>query len=311
VDEAEARMSVVPFPTDADDVEVDDAPVRDRIVDRRRFLGRMAAAVAGAGVAGAAPSLFAGAGAAPRQLPGPPNLDAYATPRPEAVADPTELTIAEAATLIRDGLLTPLELVEAYLVRIAAFDETYKAWNLVLADEARAAAIAVAAAPNLGPLHGIPLAIKDNYYTAGILTTANSFIFEEFRPPFDATAVARLEASGDLIRAATPTFQGGGRVRVRFPTRIGILPGYAADSSETATARQRFIDTVAGFGRATVVEVTPPPEFAVLTSSAFNNVRLPERSEPFMPFLREDLGLFGVSLTSWLQGALLGAKPST
>lgn len=112
----------------------------------------------------------------------------------------------------------------------------------------------------------------------------------------------------NLVRAATPTFQGGGRVRVRFPTRIGILPGYAADGSETATARQGFIDTVAGFGRATVVEVTPPPEFAVLAGSAFNNVRLPERSEPFMPFLREDLGLFGVSLTSWLQGALLGAN---
>lgn len=436
-------MSELAFPPDAD-IEVDDEPIRDRIVDRRRFLGRMAAAVASAGMAGAAPSLFGAAAAAPHQAPGvPPDPDAYATPRPEALADPTELTIAEAATLIRDGQLTPLELVEAYLARIAAFDGTYQAWNLVLAEEARAAAVAVAAGPYLGPLHGIPLAIKDNYFTAGVPTTANSFIFEDFRPPFDATAVARLEAAGaitlgktqmgplatsrattpagvittvnawtptdpgvnpggsstgtatavagrcatsgigtqtggsitgpsnaqdltglkptmgrvslsgiipltytrdhpgplardakdaaimlaamagpdpadfrtqglppvpNLVRAATPTFQGGGRVRLRFPTRIGILPGYTAGTSETAGARRAMVETLAGFGRATVVDVTPPPELDALTGTAFNNVRLPERSEPFMPFLRQDLRLFGVSLTSWLQGALLGAN---
>ncbi len=59
---------------------------------------------------------------------------------------------------------------------------------------------------------------------------------------------------------------------------------------------------------ATIVDVPLPDEWELLTGSAFNNVRLPERTEPFLPYLRTDLRGFGVSVTGWLQGALLGGS---
>jgi Asp-tRNA(Asn)/Glu-tRNA(Gln) amidotransferase A subunit family amidase len=337
--------------------------------------------------------------------------------------DLTELTIAEAATLIRRGRLDPADLLAAYRERIDEFDVVYQAFNHVAAPQK----------PKRGVLHGIPLAIKDNYFTAGLPTTANSFLFQGFTPPYDATAVARLRAAGAVIvgktqmgplattRATTPdgrittvnawapsrqevdpggsstgtatavagrmaaggtgTQTGGsitapsnaqnltglkptmGRVslhgivplsytrdhpgplardamdaalllstmagedpadprtqglprvpdlvtaatpirgRLRWPTRIGILPGYTADPF-----RSSFVDTLADIRGVTIVEVPFPAEWDLLTGGAFNNVRLPERSEPFLPQLATDLRKFGVSVLGWLQGALLGAN---
>lgn len=299
----------------------------------------------------------------------------------------------------------------------------YQAFNHVVRDPGR---------PARGVLRGIPLAIKDNYFTDGLPTTANSFLFDGFTPPFDATAVARLKAAGAVVigktqmgplattRATTPdgrittvnawapsrpevdpggastgtatavagrmaaggtgTQTGGsitapsntqnltglkptmGRVslhgivplsytrdhpgplvrdamdaalllsamagpdqadprtqglpevpdlvtaatpvpgRLRWPTRIGILPGYTANP-----ARATFVDTLAGIRGVRIVEVPFPADWELLTGTAFNNVRLPERSEPFLPRLATDLRGFGVSVLGWLQGALLGA----
>ncbi len=154
-----------------DPLRVDEAvsaPI-DTLLARRTFLARMSAAVAVATAGGAVlrlPVLAAPPppGTLPETLTSP---DAYAQPRPEALADLTELTIAEAATLIREGRLDPRVLVEAYLARIAAYDATYQAFNLVLADEAIGPP-GRSRGPYRGALHGIPLAIKDNYYTAGV-----------------------------------------------------------------------------------------------------------------------------------------------
>jgi Asp-tRNA(Asn)/Glu-tRNA(Gln) amidotransferase A subunit family amidase len=421
----------------------------DRTVDRRAFLARTAA-LAAASTVGAVvlPSVAkATARLAPTATPTGyhPALDqpsAYVKPRPEAMADPTELTLAEAAWMIRNRKLTSEQLVEAYLARISAYDGTYQAFNLVLADAARQAARAAARSPYRGALHGIPLAIKDNYYTAGVPTTANSYLFKDFVPPYDATPVARLKASGaivlgkmqmgplattrattpagvittvnawtptnagtdpggsstgtatavagrmatsgtgtqtggsitapsnaqnltglkptmgrvslhgiiplsytrdhpgplardakdaaimltamagedaadprtqglpalpDLIQAATPV-RSGRTVTLRWKTRIGVLPGYAAGTSATALARQAFLSTMAAIPGATLVDVPFPDEWDLLTGNEFNNVRLPERSEAFMPYLRRDLRGFGVSVTGWLQGALLGGN---
>ncbi|GAB3984324.1 Asp-tRNA(Asn)/Glu-tRNA(Gln) amidotransferase subunit GatA [Plantactinospora veratri] len=110
-----------------------------------------------------------------------------------------------------------------------------------------------------------------------------------------------------LIEAATPVYAGK-RVRLRWKTRIGVLPGYATGTSATALARQAFLAELAKISGATLVEVTLPEEWDRLGGNTFNNIRLPERSEPFMPYLRTDLRGFGVSVTSWLQGALLGGN---
>ncbi|RIQ18936.1 amidase [Jiangella rhizosphaerae] len=398
----------------------------------------LSAGAAAAGAIGLPQVAFAGPATA-RSRTGP-HPDAYTSPRPEAVADPTELTIAEAAYLLRAGTLRPEALLEAYLARIAAYDDVYQAFNLVLTEQAAAAARSLRRGHYHGPLHGIPLAIKDNYYTAGVPTTANSYVFADFVPPFDATTVAKLTAAGgivlgktqmgplattrattpdgvvttvnawtpenpstnpggsstgtatavagrlatsgigtqtggsitapsnaqnltglkptmgraslygivpltysrdhpgplardakdaaimlaamagedandprtqglppvpDLVAAATPVYRGS-RVRLRWPTRIGVIPGFLSGTSPTAAARRAFLDTLAGVEGVTVVDVTLPEEWDLLTGR-FNDVRLPERAEPFVPYLRQDLRLFGVSLTSWLQGALMGA----
>jgi Asp-tRNA(Asn)/Glu-tRNA(Gln) amidotransferase A subunit family amidase len=409
----------------------------DTRVDRRSFLYRVGALAAAATVGTVALPAVAYAGPPGQTLS---TADVSGPVRPEAIADVSELTIAEAATLIKAGKLRPEKLLEAYLDRIGAFDSTYQAFNLVLADEALARARALGRSRG-GALHGIPLAIKDNYYTRGIPTTANSYLFEKFAPPFDATAVQRLTAAGgivlgktqmgplattrattpdgrittvnawtpadpstdpggsssgsatavasrmatsavgtqtggsitapsnaqnltglkptmgrvslhgivplsytrdhpgplardakdaaimltamagedpndprtqglppvpDLITAATPVLRGR-KVRVRWRTRVGVIPGYTSGTTEVAAARQAALNTLAQVEDLQVVNVTLPDEWDVLTNAAFNNVRLPERSEVFLPMLRSDLRGFGVSVTGWLQGALLGA----
>jgi len=409
----------------------------DLAVDRRAFLVR-AAALAAVTTAGAV-ALPAVAAATGKHQPALDTSNAFVKPRPEALADPTELTLAEAAWLIRERRLRPEDLLEAYLARIAAYDGTYQAFNVVLIDQARQAA---RRRPGRGALQGIPLAIKDNYYTAGVPTTANSYLFQDFVPPFDATAVARLKAAGaivlgktqmgplattrattpdgvvttvnawtptnpgtdpggsstgtatavagrmvtagtgtqtggsitapsnaqnltglkptmgrvslhgiiplsytrdhpgplardakdaaimltamagedpddprtqglpdvpNLIDAATPVYHRG-NLKLRWTTRIGVTPGFASGTSATALARQAYLARLAEIPGATLVEVPLPDEWELLTGNTFNNVRLPERSEPFMPYLRGDLRGFGVSLTAWLQGALFGGN---
>ncbi|GIU88763.1 MAG: hypothetical protein KatS3mg009_3278 [Acidimicrobiia bacterium] len=99
------------------------------------------------------------------------------------------------------------EIVEQHLDVIAAREPGIHAFNLVLADEARAAADAVDAATargdDPGPLAGVPVAIKDNLCTRGIPTTCSSRILDGWRPPYDATVVRRLRAAGAVVVGKT------------------------------------------------------------------------------------------------------------
>lgn len=448
---------------------------QDATLDRRAFLTRMAV------LSAAAPASLAflpgGAGAPGAIVPG-------ANPLPEGAMDPAlralaaarrrglhrwitralpqgveDLTVAESLALVHGGSLHPSELVKAYLDRIRALDGVYRAWNVVLEEEALEVAERVGGwAPESGPLLGIPLAVKDNYYTGGVPTTANSHIFREFVPSWDATAVARLRAAGGIVlgktqmgplattRATTPegrsttvnawvpgdaavnpggsstgsatavaarmaassigTQTGGsitapalaqgltglkptmgrvslhgvipltytrdhpgpiardaldaalllqvlagpdssdprtlglppvpdyvraaepflrnGRPVVRWPTTLGLLPGYlsgppvepeaepregpAAERRarvlEEEAARRVMVRALEGVG-VRVVELPLPEEWELLTSGAVNNVRLPERSEPFLSWLRSDVRLFGNALSPWINGLLL------
>ena len=124
-----------------------------------------------------------------------------------------------------------------------------------------------------GPLHGIPLAIKDNYYTAGVRTTANSFIFQDFVPPFDATAVARLKASRrDRARqdpdgpARHHPGDHAGRhvttVNAWTPTNRGTDPGGSSTGSATAVAGRM---ATSGIGTQTGGSITAPSNAQNLT----------------------------------------------
>jgi len=119
------------------------------------------------------------------------------------MSDLTDLSIAEAAERIRRRALSPVELTEAYLDRIRRLDSTYGAYITLLEAEARAAAAAaereIAAGSYRGPLHGIPVAVKDLIQTRGIRTTAGSTILREWVPTEDATVVRRLAQAGAIL----------------------------------------------------------------------------------------------------------------
>ena len=110
------------------------------------------------------------------------------------MSEPSPPTVVQLADAVRSGATTALEVVEDHLSRIAEREGDIHAFNLVLADEARAAAAAVdarvAAGQDPGPLAGVPVALKDNLCTRGIPTTCSSRILEGWRPPYDATVVA-------------------------------------------------------------------------------------------------------------------------
>ena len=135
------------------------------------------------------------------------------------------LSIQEAANLIAARHVSPLDLTDACIARAEALDgelhgyltPTFKTAR----EEARAATEAIAAGHSLGPLHGIPFAIKDLYETAGVRTTGGSRLREEYVPAEDAETVARLKQAGAVMLGKLNLHEwamGGTNVNVFFPT---------------------------------------------------------------------------------------------
>lgn len=126
------------------------------------------------------------------------------------------LTIAEAARLIARRELSPVELVDMLLDRIAGIDPQINAFITVTAEvareQARQAEREIAAGTTRGPLHGIPIGLKDIYETRGILTSGHSRVSMHDIPPRDATTVAKLQAAGTVLmgKLATDEFAHGG-----------------------------------------------------------------------------------------------------
>ncbi|PZP41863.1 MAG: Asp-tRNA(Asn)/Glu-tRNA(Gln) amidotransferase GatCAB subunit A [Azospirillum brasilense] len=121
------------------------------------------------------------------------------------------LTIAEASRRIRARSLSPVELCQAYLDRIDAVGSSLDAYILVLREqalvEARKAEAEITAGGWKGPLHGIPVGIKDIYDTAGIATTGHSALCRDRVPEQDATTVRLLREAGAVILGKTATWE--------------------------------------------------------------------------------------------------------
>jgi aspartyl-tRNA(Asn)/glutamyl-tRNA(Gln) amidotransferase subunit A len=121
--------------------------------------------------------------------------------------DLTGLTLADASARIRAGGVTSLQLTEACLARLAIYDPKLDAFITVLKEQALAQARSLDAELKAGrwrgPLHGIPIALKDNIDTAGTRTTAGSAVFEDRVPAQDASVVARLKGAGAVILGKT------------------------------------------------------------------------------------------------------------
>jgi len=133
-----------------------------------------------------------------------------ATPTPvPALFDVHEKTVLELQDAQTAGRVTARGLVESYLARIAAYDQAGPALNAIVLlnprapDEAAALDLARAARGPRGPLHGIPVLVKDNYDTAGLATSGGALGLATLTPDTDAFQVQKLRAAGAVILGKT------------------------------------------------------------------------------------------------------------
>jgi aspartyl-tRNA(Asn)/glutamyl-tRNA(Gln) amidotransferase subunit A len=123
----------------------------------------------------------------------------------------TGLTIAEAAERLRTKDLSPVEITDAYLDRIDRLNPAVNAYVTITAqrarEDAKRAEDEIAAGQYRGPLHGIPIALKDLYATQGIRTTAGSKILSDWIPEADSTAARKLREAGSILLGKTNTHE--------------------------------------------------------------------------------------------------------
>ena len=156
------------------------------------------------------------------------------------------LTLHAIARRIAARDLSPVDLTQRLLDRIAALDPTLKSYATVMHDQALADAHAaeqeIAGGRYRGPLHGVPIAVKDLCYTKGVRTMGGSAVYRDLIPSFDSTVVAKLREAGavllgklNLTEGATagysPTFD-----VPRNPWNVDYWPGLSSSGSSVAVA---------------------------------------------------------------------------
>src|ERR687888_1352534 len=162
-------------------------------------------------------------------------------------ADLPFLSATALGELIRQREVSPVEATEAYLERIDAIDGTLHSYITVCRQEALQAAHAaeqeLARGEYRGPLHGVPYAVKDQFWTKGLLTTGGSTILGDFVPDEDATVVARLRAAGAVLlgKLNMSEFATGNSVHHPYgtphnPWDLRRNPGTSSSGSGAATA---------------------------------------------------------------------------
>ncbi len=123
------------------------------------------------------------------------------------VDDICRLTAAALSAKLRDGEITAEQLARTCLARIAAREADVRAWSYVDPDAVIRQARELDKLPSRGPLHGIPVGVKDIYNTADMPTQHNSPIYTGHRPNADAATVGTLRAAGALILGKTDTME--------------------------------------------------------------------------------------------------------
>ena len=161
---------------------------------------------------------------------------------------PADLTLAQAAASLRSGELSARELLQATLDRAALTEAELHAFLTIDREGAFAAATradeVLARGDEVGPLHGLPVAVKDNMVTTGVETTAGSQILAGYLPPYDATAVASLKKAGAVIIGKTnldefamgSSTENSGYGPSANPWDTGRVPGGSSGGSAAAVA---------------------------------------------------------------------------
>jgi len=175
-----------------------------------------------------------------------------------------ELTIMEASSAIAKGELTSLQLVNSCLERIGAVEEKIQAWALVDQEGALQTAHRLDRELRRGQrrslLHGIPLGIKDIFYTAGLRTEAGSPFWSGFVPSYDAATVARLKEAGAIILGKTQTTQFAylDPAPTRNPWNTAHTPGGSSSGSGAGVAASMCF---AALGSQTIGSVLRPAAY--------------------------------------------------
>ena len=156
-------------------------------------------------------------------------LSAAAQPKGTAPFSVVEATIPEMQAAMKEGRVTSRELVLSHLARIALYEDRL---NAVVAINPRALEEAEerdrerAEGRVRGPLHGIPVALKDNIHTTDIPTTGGALAFEGFHPPHDATLTKNLREAGAVIIAKTCLTELANWVASGMPGNYNAVAGY-------------------------------------------------------------------------------------
>jgi aspartyl-tRNA(Asn)/glutamyl-tRNA(Gln) amidotransferase subunit A len=157
--------------------------------------------------------------------------------------EPYELTLAGAAEKIKAKELSPVELTASVLARIDAVEDKITAFATLTPDLATKAAeraeAEIAAGNYRGPLHGIPVGIKDLYETAGVATTSSSKVRADYIPTQDSAVVEKLFAAGSVMVGKTHTHEfafGAVTPTTRNPWDLDRMPGGSSGGSGAAVA---------------------------------------------------------------------------
>jgi aspartyl-tRNA(Asn)/glutamyl-tRNA(Gln) amidotransferase subunit A len=158
------------------------------------------------------------------------------------MAEPYSLGVAEAAQQMQNQQLSPVSLAQSLLGRIEAYDSTLKAWVTIDREEVLTTAQQreqqLERGRAKGLVHGVPVGLKDIFYTAGMKTSACSRIYADFVPSYDATVVARLKEAGAIIlgKAVTTEFASSDPSPTRNPWNLAHTPGGSSSGSSVAVA---------------------------------------------------------------------------
>jgi aspartyl-tRNA(Asn)/glutamyl-tRNA(Gln) amidotransferase subunit A len=173
-----------------------------------------------------------------------------------ASQDLATLTLKQASDLLRRRDASPVDLTQACLTRIDKFNKSINAFITVTRDQALATAREMEAEQKSGkwrgPLHGVPIALKDNIDTAGVRTTAGSGVFKDRVPTEDAEVVVRLKKAGAILlgKLNLHEFALGGTSAVTFfgpvhnPWKLDHVPGGSSGGSAAAIAADLCIGTL-------------------------------------------------------------------
>jgi len=158
------------------------------------------------------------------------------------MSQPYQLSVSEAAQQIKDNQLSPVDLANSLLERIDDTDKELQAWVTIDREEvltiAKQREEEAKEGKTRGLLHGVPVGLKDIFYTAGMKTAAGSKVYADFVPDFDATTVAKIKEAGGIIlgKAVTTEFATSDPSPTYNPWNLEHTPGGSSSGSSVAVA---------------------------------------------------------------------------